>query len=405
MTLPRCLWATSQPWSSPFRVSAHHYAGRLADRGWDVAFLSHPVSPLHLLWSRSRSGTRERIRNWRRGGETARGGRLYHYCPLTLCPPHDAPGLRGAGVLDFWPKLTVPSLRRRLAVRGFDRVDLLVIDSERYAFLLDAVPAGTTVFRVVDAIGGFDATPPSWIRRTHALMRRVDHVVATSQVVADELRGRSIPRVHVVPNGVDTDRFAQNVSGTPVEPPIEYRSLDSPRAVYVGAIESWLDVDLVRAVADALPHIGFVLVGPIATSVETLRSLANVHLLGARPYESVPQYLVHADVGIIPFRGTALTRSINPIKLYEYLACGLPVVATRSDELEQLDSPARLCRTVTEFVREVAEATEHPVDREPLVAFARGADWRIRTARLLDVIGCGDLTAAVQILPGGGPCA
>lgn len=394
----RCLWATSQPWHGPFRVSAHHYARHLAGLGWDVAFLSHPVSPLHLLYSRSRSATRERVRNWWRGGEETLDGRLFHYCPLTLCPPYDAPFLRAGRVLDLWPKLTVPRLSARLAARGFDEVDLLVIDSERYAFLLDTVPAATSVFRIVDAIAGFAATAPSWIARTHEMTRRVDHVVVTSRGLADEARAHGARSVLYLPNGVDTERFAPG----PLAPPAEYAGIPSPRAVYVGAIEAWFDVELVRAAARALPRIAFVLVGPPGTDLAALRGLDNVHLLGARPYEEVPRYLVNADVGIIPFRSNALTRFVNPIKLYEYLACGLPVVAVASEELEQLASPARLCRSEAEFVREVSEATEHPVDRQPLVAFARRADWRRRAARLVEVIGADD--HGTRSIPRGGAC-
>ncbi len=73
MTRKRCLWATSQPWRAPFRVSAHHYATFLVEQGWDVAFLSHPISPLHLLHARADTG--DRFANWRAGGGEDRGPR------------------------------------------------------------------------------------------------------------------------------------------------------------------------------------------------------------------------------------------------------------------------------------------------------------------------------------------
>jgi glycosyltransferase involved in cell wall biosynthesis len=113
----------------------------------------------------------------------------------------------------------------------------------------------------------------------------------------------------------------------------------------VGAIEAWLDVDALVFAARTRPDWSFVLVGPITAHAAALQSFVNVHVLGPRPYEEVPALMRAADVGIIPFRGGAflpLTSGINPLKLAEYLAAGLPVVAARLESLEALGAPADL---------------------------------------------------------------
>ena len=89
----------------------------------------------------------------------------------------------------------------------------------------------------------------------------------------------------------------------------------------------------------------------------------------------------HAQVGLIPFHVTEMIHSVHPIKLYEYMACGLPVIAVCWEELESLQSPALLCRTRTDFVRAIPQALENGASsRERLMAFAAQADWRNRFA-------------------------
>ena len=95
-----------------------------------------------------------------------------------------------------------------------------------------------------------------------------------------------------------------------------------------------------------------------------------------------------SDVGIIPFDVAGhpqLVHNIHPLKLYEYMASGLPVVASRWKELEQIESPAILCDTAEEFIRAISDATRLTPDRTALVRFASRHDWSQRIDRLLEL--------------------
>ena len=128
-----------------------------------------------------------------------------------------------------------------------------------------------------------------------------------------------------LPNGVDAENFAR-----PRPEPEDIAGLARPRVVYVGALEYWFDVELLERCALARPDVPFVVIGPRPDGLPaSLATLRNVHLIGPRPYAEIPAYLQHCDVGIVPFRRDALVDSIHPIKVYEYLAAGLRVVATR----------------------------------------------------------------------------
>jgi glycosyltransferase involved in cell wall biosynthesis len=139
-------------------------------------------------------------------------------------------------------------------------------------------------------------------------------------------------------------------------------------------------------VAAELGDVSFVLIGPDAMARKRLTPRANLHLLGSRPYESLPGYLRGADVGLIPFdvKGhPSLVHNVHPLKLYEYLASGLPVVAARWHELERLDSPAVLCDTQSEQVEAIQAVLSSPRDRSAGHTFAKAANWPGRLAEML----------------------
>lgn len=386
----RCLWAANSYWETPLRVGANHYARRLVERGWEVAFVSESVSPLHLLRKAGRGEARDRLRNWRRGGGRAMDGRLFHYSPMTLLPHATPPVLRSRCTLDHWHRFTLPNTARKLRREGFGEVDLLVIDAVRQGFWLDAVTHGKSVVRITDRLDAFPAATAAMVAREAELMHRADHVVYTAEVLADHVRSASPKAMAYVPNGADVGHFLPREGEAPPSVPAEYADIDPPIAVYVGAVASWFDTGLLAKAAAAQPGVVFVVIGPVDTDVSALRALPNVRLLGRRPYDTLPGYLRHAAVGIIPFRRGPLVDGVSPIKLYEYLASGLRVVATRWAELERVRPPAALCDDADAFACAVRDAVEQPGDNTQRLArmdFARDADWGARLDLMLEAIG------------------
>jgi glycosyltransferase involved in cell wall biosynthesis len=382
--MKRLLMATANYWGSPIQTGSQHYARLFADDGWRVAYLSDQISPLHLLRWKSRAYTSDKFGIWLRGGTRAAGGRIFAYNHLTLLPIHNAPVLRSEAVARRTFDATVPNVFGRLEREGFDRAELLWIDHLLYADLPDRVAAERIVYRLADDPLLFPETyPPSLLRRFDRLLRRVDVVIVTARKLQEQVaRIRGDDGVIYVPNGADYDHFA---AASPAPP--EYDAIPQPRVVYAGSLEAWFDVELLAAAARALPHVNFVIIGPVRIPMGAARALPNVHLLGARPYADLPGYIAHAQAGIIPFRVSAQIDAVNPIKLYEYLAAGLPVVVTAWDELERMRPPALLTRGVSEFVDAIAEVLARPGDPEPRRAFARENSWAGRFARVTSALG------------------
>jgi glycosyltransferase involved in cell wall biosynthesis len=158
---------------------------------------------------------------------------------------------------------------------------------------------------------------------------------------------------------------------------------------YVGSLHSWFDLDLVAALAASMPEARVVLVGPAppetARAIERLAATRpNFFWLGPRPYSEVPSIVRAFRVGLVPFRRTPLTEAVNPVKLYEYAAAGVPTVTTRfSDEVDAWGSEAVVADGVEAFTAACRRAAFSPPDRAALLAFARRHDWDSIAARFV----------------------
>lgn len=140
------------------------------------------------------------------------------------------------------------------------------------------------------------------------------------------------PSTYLIQNGADLEFFSPDQYW---EMPKDLRNISQPIAGYYGAIAEWFDHELVYEVAKQLPEVSFVFIGHQTVNVDRLRSLKNVFFLGEKSYFDLPKYLAYFQVALIPFKINTLTLSTNPVKIYEYLAHGKPVVSVTLPELQQ----------------------------------------------------------------------
>ncbi|HET8945490.1 MAG TPA: glycosyltransferase [Candidatus Polarisedimenticolia bacterium] len=386
------MWEHFAP-GGPIRVGGHHFARRFLARGDRVAWCAGPLAPWNVAGGNDEVRARRRL--WERGGEWLEAGRLFAYAPLTWSPHRRRPILDATGVARRTLRATTPSFAATLARAGFEDVDLLFMEpGAPMTALLDLYPRARSVYRMCDDTAAFPDTPRSFAAIEREVFARVDLVVATARVLEERARRAGARRVVHLPNACEPERFAATTAPDPV-----LASLGRPLAIYTGALDHWFDTALLEETARRRPDWRFALIGPERGATGPRLTAPNVHFLGPRAYDGLPACFAAADAGIVPFRLTPMTDAIHPIKVYEYLAAGLPVVATPMAETAAMQAPISLARDAEAFASALEssrrqDAADGGVTRAARVLFARRHTWDDRFARLLEAIGVAESQAS-----------
>jgi glycosyltransferase involved in cell wall biosynthesis len=230
------------------------------------------------------------------------------------------------------------------------------------------------VYDCHDLLSGFGNIGSDLIEAEGELLETADLVLFSSQGLMD--RYPAVKRGMLVRNAVSAGRFQTAAVSGPAKPLV---------AGYVGALDSWFDVEAVEQSAALHPQCRFLLAGRIEfDAIERLRTLPNVELLGEIPYERLPELLAQFRIALIPFRINPLTLMTNPIKLYEYFSCGLPVVSSALPEAQSMGDLVYIGANPADFAKQVgrALAEDSPGQRARRREIALRESW---TARARDI--------------------
>jgi glycosyltransferase involved in cell wall biosynthesis len=283
-------------------------------------------------------------------------------------------------------RLVLSAVRPALQAAGIERPVILAgAPSPALVAALDGLPSRLLVYDCLDAVTAFRPGQLEVEAAEAALARRADVVLATSRELETRMR-RHNPRTVLVPNAADYDHFAREVAAEEI--PAELRALPRPVVGYVGESAAWLDTGLVRRLALRHPDWSIVLVGPATAEVRRTLTDANIHLLGRRPYAELPRYLAGFDCCLIPFRASPLTAAVSPVKLYEYLAAGRPVVSTPIPSVLPFAREVLVGadRRFLEAVDEAVAGRDDVSAAEARRRRARANTWEDRIASILDAL-------------------
>ena len=362
----KVLMAVANYYTSPFQVGSHHYARAFEKLGYEVLFISNPISLIHKIFANSNE-LKERERIYKKGGESAGG--IFYYVPHSLFTPQNKPFLSSNFVLNNWQNFTCPNLLNFIKKQSFGEVDILWFDSPLFGFLLDAITYKKSILRIADYSKGFNAVSDAQFDAEIKIANSVDTVVYTAKNLKEkyaEIKDKS--KMYYLPNGIDLDLFKDADRSLPQK----LEDIPEPRVIYVGATHDWFDVDLVYYCAKNLPNYSFIIIGPEQKDLSLLKKLKNIHILGSIPYAKIPAFLYNSQVGIIPFNVKDypdLVNSINPLKMYEYLACGLKVVSVEWEQIKDMGGIINLVTTKDEFVNAIEHGDNSGYDLLKLAWF------------------------------------
>lgn len=213
-------------------------------------------------------------------------------------------------------------------------------------------------------------------------VKSADIVLTTSDKLF-ELASSINSNCYLIPNGCDYEHFSNRIHARPAE----IANLTGPIIGYIGVVATWVDVELIARVADSYPECNVVVVGPLY-NVSDVPKRANIHWLGFKNYEQLPAFAQSFDVGLVPFRVSSMTDAVNPIKMWEYMATGIPIVTTEMPEARKYEDLVYVSATIDEFIINVgrAIAENSPDIRERRIQLAQDNSWKVRATHILQLI-------------------
>jgi glycosyltransferase involved in cell wall biosynthesis len=378
---------SSQEWSTDLPTNRQQIMLRASRRGHEILFIETGHFTGRHLWRLLGAGSRRSLAR-----------RLF-------ATESVAPGIRVRKSLNLLPwgqKYRLANRLNSLVTAQLVRIVARSLPEPRVLWIYDPC-AAHVAGSCGEALAAYDCVDdyveqagPDRQRRALVAAgdRRAAHVAklvfATTSPLYERL-SRVNTRTHLVPNAGDYDHFRPAADPSFAAP--EVRDLARPTLGFAGNfLASKVDFELLEAVARARPEWTLLLIGPARSETEEklqrLGRLPNVVWLGPKPYEELPRYVAGFDVGLIPYTTNAYTQSCFPLKVYEYLAAGKPIVASGLPELAGMEPDVALVEGKDELIGAVDAALGRvsSADRERRIALAARNTWETRTERLLEFV-------------------
>jgi len=286
-------------------------------------------------------------------------------------------------------RLLARFIRKTCARHGFNR-PILWCYLPSSCDLLGKLDVRGVVYDCVDRHSAYGGTmnPALVDEMEKELARRATVVFSTALGLHETLRDYN-KNAHLIPNGVNYPLFSQAAS--PLPSPEDMKDLPRPIYGFVGMLQDCIDYNFIKALADACPESSVVLIGRPLPGVDLsmLDACQNVHRLGLKPYETLPSYIAQFDVCLNLFRPGALSKDVSPLKFYEYLATGKPIVSTPEPlQVQEYGDVVEVAETAEDFIEKCRAAAFEKSDmlKARRMAYGEAASWDARVAAMREIL-------------------
>jgi glycosyltransferase involved in cell wall biosynthesis len=280
--------------------------------------------------------------------------------------------------LNFWIKHYV---------KKYDFNDSFLLFFEpRFSCILGHLNHKLIWYDVADDRMQFQEIKNWYLSYLEKLSEEADLITTSSETLFDQLSKYKKNNIYLIPNGVDVDHFITN---TKTQCPADLTGIKKPILGYVGTIGEWFDFDLIKKILIKYPDMSIVVIGYLYQTQKQnmiqLKKFKNFHFLGVKCYLELPSYVQQFSCCIIPFKINKLTKSVNPLKLYEYSASGKYTVSTELQEIKKYSDYVYLAKDHDDFLNLIQSALQNN-DGQQLIEFAQKHNWNVIVDRLIRIL-------------------
>lgn len=258
----------------------------------------------------------------------------------------------------------------------------------RYSTLIGKLQEKLVILDYIDDKLAF-SNVPIWMKTyLDNLIKKANLIFVVSSYLYKNIQKTRTDNIYLIGNGVDVSHFRKAMTDIPV--PDDIAKIKKPIVGYVGALSDWVDFEIIRAISQEFPDLSIVLVGPefpgVKSEIDSLKQHSNIFILGARPYELLPNYLKAFDVCIIPFKLNELTLSSNPIKFYEYISSGKKVVSVNLPEVKLFDNVIHVVNNLDEFLQFVRISLNEKANIGEFIRITEENTWDRKSENMVELI-------------------
>ncbi len=254
------------------------------------------------------------------------------------------------------------------------------------SYIIGKMRPSLVIYHCVDEWSKFTFIDATIVDQERQLCEMADLVLASARTLYESRRSYN-EHTYYLPHGVDYHYFHDGVQdGSPL--PADIAAIGRPIAGFFGLIHEWIDLDLLEYVIERNPGVNFVFIGECSVDVNRIASHGNAHFLGRKDYGELIAYARNFDVGLIPFKVNELTVNVNPIKLKEYLALGIPVVSVDLPEIGVYRDVVRIAPDREAFDAALRDelAGNHLATPEELDRVARMETWETKVEEISGLV-------------------
>jgi glycosyltransferase involved in cell wall biosynthesis len=300
--------------------------------------------------------------------------------------PLAIPAYGSKAVVSFNQKFLISQVKSALKKLGMTNVINMVFNPAA-GMIAGKLGESELIYYCVDEYTAFTGVTDGLRVIEEDLFRQADLVIVSAEKLF-ESKEKFNQNTHIIRHGTDWRHFRKSLDEA-TKIPDEIGTLPKPIIGFHGLLADWVDFALLKKTAEHFPNGSVVLIGKIAVDAEKkikiLDNVPNIHFLGRKPYQELPNYCKGFDVALNPFEINELTLAANPLKVREYLAAGLSVVSTDIPEVRVL-SDCLVGENHEDFIAKIEFALNNPKPKEEISDGIKHESWEAKIDELREIL-------------------